>query len=331
MPEITTVARKRLVRDGGPVEGIARASFVELGVTTPFSFLRGASDAIELVLAALGQGMDAIGVADHDTLAGVVRMHSAAKGAGLRPLIGCRINPVDAPSLLAYPRDRAAYGRLSGLLSLGKMRCAKGECDLLLSEVALHSEGIALIAVPGEDLDAFEAAFPALCAALPGMGHVAAAHLYRGDDLARIERLDRLAKAHGRSILATNEVHYHEPSRRPLQDVMTCIREKVTLVEAGLLLNPNAERHLKPPAEMERLFARWPHAIAATREVADSIDFSLDELKYEYPQETCPQGPHAAAAIGASDLGGGVAALAAGHPGQGDQAIAARVRADRKA
>ena len=101
------------------------------------------------------------------------------------------------------------------LLSLGKMRCAKGECDLMLSEVALHAEGIALIAMPGEDLDAFEAAFPALCAALPGMRHVAAAHLYRGDDLARIERLDRLAKAQGRSILATNDVHYHEPEPPP--------------------------------------------------------------------------------------------------------------------
>ena len=309
MPEITTPSRKKLVRhDDMPPPPIAPASFVELGVTTPFSFLRGASDAIELVLAALEMGMDAIGVADRNTLAGVVRMHSAAKGAGLKPLIGCRLEMVDdaeacldfarhernrfdlSPtvrpersqgtlSLLAYPRNRQAYGRLSKLLSLGKMRSAKGECDLLLSEVALQAEGMALIAVPGEDLDAFEEAFPVLCVALPGMEHVAAAHHYRGDDLARIERLDRLAKAHGRSILATNDVHYHEPSRRPLQDVMSCIREKVTLVEAGLLLNPNAERHLKPPAEMERLFARWPHAIAATRAVADSIDFSLDELK----------------------------------------------------
>lgn len=304
MPEITAVARKKLVRhDDMPPPPVAKASFVELGIATPFSFLRGASDAIELVLTALGMGMDSIGVADRNSLAGVVRMHSAAKGAGLRPLIGCRIDLVDdqaagppgagrswSPSLLAYPRDRAAYGRLSRMLSLGKMRCAKGECDLLLSEVALHAEGIALIAMPGEDLDAFEAAFPALCAALPEMRHVAAAHHYRGHDLARIERLDRLARAHGRSILATNDVHYHCPSRRPLQDVMACIREKVTLVEAGLLLNPNAERHLKPPEEMERLFARWPHAIAATREVADSIRFSLDELKYEYPQESCPEG-----------------------------------------
>jgi error-prone DNA polymerase len=291
MPEHTGFARRKLVLDEGtelPV--IARADYVELGVATPFSFLRGASDAIELVLTALEHGMDAIGVADRNTLAGVVRLHSAAKGAGLRPLIGCRVEPVDAPALLAYPRDREGYGRLSRMLSLGKMRSAKGACDLTLSEVALHGEGIAFIAMPGEDLDAFEAALPELVAALPRMAHVAAAHRYRGDDLARIERLDRMARAHGLGLLATNDVHYHAPERRPLQDVMSCIREKVTLAQAGYILDANAERHLKSPAEMARLFARWPHAIAATRAFADAIDFSLDELKYEYPRESVPEG-----------------------------------------
>ncbi|MEO8142247.1 MAG: PHP domain-containing protein, partial [Sphingomicrobium sp.] len=289
MPESSVFTRRKLVRETPP-ETIPRAPFVELGIATPFSFLRGASDSIELVLTGLALGMDAIGVADRDTLAGVVRLHSAAKGAGMRPLIGCRLCPVDAPQLLAYPIDREGYGRLSRLLSLGKMRCGKGECDLLLSEIALHAKGIAFIAMPGEDLGAFEAALPALAKALPGLRHVAAAHLYRGDDLARIERLDRIAKAHGCAILATNDVLYHEASRRPLQDVMSCIREKVTLTTAGYLLNPNAERHLKSPAEMIRLFERWPHAIAATRAFADVIQFSLDELRYEYPQETCPDG-----------------------------------------
>ena len=295
MPEYTGFARRKLIRDeDAPPPPIPPADFVELGISTPFSFLRGASDAIELAMAALALGMDSIGVADRNTLAGVVRMHSAATGAGLKPLIGCRIDPVDAPSLLAYPRDRAAYGRLSRMLSLGKMRCEKGECDLLLSEVAFHAEGIAFIAVPdsdrGDDLNAFETALPQLVAALPGLQHVAAAHLYRGDDLARIERLDRMARANGCTILATNDVHYHAPDRRPLQDVMACIREKVTLESAGFLLNPNAEQHLKSPAEMARLFARWPHAIRATRNFADALDFSLDELKYEYPRETVPDG-----------------------------------------
>ena len=291
MPEKEGFARKKLVRDdGAPPPAIPPAPYVELGVTTPFSFLRGASDAIELVLRALELGMDTIGIADRNTLAGVVRMHSACQGAGLRPLIGCRLDLGDAPSLLAYPRDRDGYGRLSRLLSLGKMRAAKGECELGLGDVAAHAQGIAFIAWPGQDLDAFAAELPRLRDAIPSLRHVAASYLYRGNDAARIERLDRIARANGCTILATNDVHYHAPDRRPLQDVVTCIREKETIASAGFLLNPNGERHLKSPEEMARLFARWPHAIHATRDFADALDFSLDELKYEYPRETVPDG-----------------------------------------
>ena len=291
MPEKVGFSRLKLVRRKDmPPPPVERAPYVELGVTSPFSFLRGASDAIELTLCALELGMDAIGIADRNTLAGVVRMHSACKEAGLRPLIGCRLDLTDTPSLLAYPIDRDGYGRLSRLLSLGKMRAEKGECELSLSDVAAHAEGIAFIAWPQDDLDAFKAELPRLREALPSLRHVAASWLYRGDDAARIERLDRIARAHGCTILATNDVHYHAPERRPLQDVVTCIREKVTIATAGYLLNPNAERHLKSPEEMARLFARWPHAIAATREFADALNFSLDELRYEYPKETVPEG-----------------------------------------
>src|SRR5215207_2927329 len=156
MPEYTGFSRLKLVRNAQmPPPPVGRASYVELGVATPFSFLRGASDPIELVLAALNLGFDAIGVADRNTLSGVVRMHSACEGAGLKPLIGCRLDLKDAPSLLAYPVDRGGYGRLSRLLSLGKMRAKKGECELTLTEVAEHAEGIAFIAWPGDDLDAF--------------------------------------------------------------------------------------------------------------------------------------------------------------------------------
>src|SRR3982751_5624274 len=181
--------------------------YVELGVSSPFSFLRGASDAIELVLAALELGMDSLGIADRNTLAGVVRMHSACTGAGLRPVIGCRLDLTDPPltppasgrgnglSLLAYPIDRDGYGRLSRLLSLGKMRSEKGECALSLSDVAAHQEGIAFIAWPSEDVDDFEAEWPRLREPLTSLRHVAASWLYRGDDAARIERLDRLARA----------------------------------------------------------------------------------------------------------------------------------------
>jgi error-prone DNA polymerase len=291
MPEKVGFSRMKLVRRADmPPPPPGRSPYVELGVSSPFSFLRGASDAIELVLRALDLGMDCLGIADRNTLAGVVRMHSACREARLTPLIGCRLDLVDAPSLLAYPVDRDGYGRLSRLLSLGKMRAEKGECELSLADVAEHAERIAFIAWPQDDLDAFEAELPKLREALTSLRHIAASWLYRGDDNARIERLDRLARANGCTILATNDVHYHAPDRRPLQDVVTCIREKVTIATAGYLLNPNAERHLKAPAEMMRLFARWPHAISATREFADALDFSLDELRYEYPRETVPEG-----------------------------------------
>jgi error-prone DNA polymerase len=291
MPEKVGFSRLKLVRSADmPPPPATPSLYVELGVTSPFSFLRGASDAIELTISAIQLGYDAIGVADRNTLAGVVRMHSACTSAGIRPLIGCRLDLSDAPSLLAYPIDREGYGRLSRLLSLGKMRAKKGECELSLGDVATHARGIAFIAWPSDDLDDFEGELPRLRDALTSLHYVAASWLYRGDDNARIERLDRLAKVHGCTILATNDVHYHAPDRRPLQDVVTCIREKVTIATAGYLLNPNAERHLKSPAEMMRLFARWPHAISATREFADSLRFSLDELRYEYPKETVPEG-----------------------------------------
>ncbi len=291
MPEKVGFSRLKLVRtDDMPPPPSTPSPYVELGVSSPFSFLRGASDAIELTLTALPFGYDAIGIADRNTLAGVVRMHSVCMNAGIRPLIGCRLDLTDAPSLLAYPIDREGYGRLSRLLSLGKMRADKGECELSLADVAAHQEGIAFIAWPPDDLDDFEQLLPRLRDALTSLRHVAASWLYRGDDNARIERLDRLARKNGCTILATNDVHYHAPDRRPLQDVVTCIREKVTIATAGFLLNPNAERHLKRPEEMIRLFARWPHAIQATREFADALHFNLEELRYEYPKETVPEG-----------------------------------------
>ena len=131
-------------------------------------------------------------------------------------------------------------------------------------------------------------------------------------------------EGHGCTILATNDVHYHAPDRRPLQDVVTCIREKVTIATAGYLLNPNAERHLKSPAEMMRLFARWPHAIAATREFADSLHFSLDELRYEYPRETVPDGRTPQQHLEHLTWEGAHGALAGRHSRQGAEAAQSR-------
>jgi error-prone DNA polymerase len=296
MPDNDHLHSKRTLSEENEFSSNPRAPFVELGLATCFSFLRGASDAVDLVTTAHSLGYDAIGVADRNTLAGVVRVHVEARKANLRPVIGCRIVLVTGEEFLAYPRDRAAYGRLSRLLSKGKMRDLegawqlKGVCDLTLDDLAAHAEGVQLILVPPADLTGFTSRFRNLSRKLRTLRHVAASYLYRGDDRARINALDRMAAQAGLSILATNEVLYHVPQRRPLQDVMTCIREKVTLDRAGFLLEPNAERHLKSPAEMARLFAEWPNALAASREVADACLFSLEELRYEYPREVIPEG-----------------------------------------
>ena len=269
-----------------------RADYVELAVTSAFSFLHGASHPHELATQAQALGYDALGITDLNSLAGVVRLHAAAKRLGLRPLIGARIVLADGMGFLAYPTDRTAYGRLSALISKGRRQDLdggwqkKGVCDLGLDDLAAHARGLRLIWLPGDDLTPL----PDLVARLPQLSHVAASWLYRGDDRARINRLDRAARDAGLSIVAVNDVHYHAPERRPLQDVMTCIRKGTTIAAAGLHLAANAERHLKPPAEIIRLFADWPHAIRATREIADDCRFSLDELRYEYPRESVPRG-----------------------------------------
>ena len=323
MPDAPLTPDRRTLAQRDYVCGLsvpARAPFVELGLMSCFSFLRGASDAVDLVLTARTLGYDAIGIADANSMAGVVRIHAEAKTAQLRPVIGCRIETTEGLDFLAYPATRAAYGRLCALLSRGKMATvdgawqAKGETHITLAMLAEAAADVQLILLPPDDLDApwlaasalppagnlrlvgagdaqsFDAAVPGLAALLPAMRHIAASYLYRGNDIARINRLDLLAKAHGLSILATNDVLYHTPQRRPLQDIMTAIRLKTTVANAGLLLHPNAERHLKSPEEMADLFADWPHAIAAARDVADACSFSLDELKYDYPLETYPDG-----------------------------------------
>ncbi|MGB3407217.1 MAG: error-prone DNA polymerase [Jannaschia sp.] len=272
------------------------APFVELGVTSCFSFLHGASDAVDLVTTAQAMGYDRIGIADRNSMAGVVRVHVEARTARMTPLIGTRLILACGAEFLAYPTNRIAYGRLCDLISKGRMHGldgewqAKGRCDISLADLAARQEGTVLIAVPPENIAVFEADLPRLTARLPNLGHIAAAHHFRGDDHARIARLDRLARAHGLRLVATNDVHYHAPDRRPLQDVMTCIREKVKLADAGFLLHANAERHLKSPSEMIRLFDRWPHAIRESVAIADRLNFTLDELKYEYPEDDVPAG-----------------------------------------
>ena len=272
------------------------APYVEFSLATCFSFLHASSDAIDLATAANKHGYDCIGVADRNTLSGVVRMHTAADKACVRPLIGCRLVLLCGTELLAYPQDREGYARLSTLLSKGKMQDMdggwqeKGETHLTLEMLAAHADGLHLIVMPQDNVDVFEAGLYRLTQALPKMRYIGASYLYRGGDHARINRLDTIAREHGLHLLATNDVLYHSPKQRPLQDVMVCIRNGTTVPKAGFLLEANAERHLKYPAEMCRLFADWPHAIQATRALADQITFQLTDLKYEYPHEIIPTG-----------------------------------------
>ncbi len=266
-------------------------AYAELQVTTNFSFLRGASHAEELVATAAAYDLAAIAVTDRNTLAGVVRAHSAAKRAGIRLVVGARLDFRDAPSLLCFPTERAAYARLACLLTLGKWRAEKGECHLDFADFLDHAEGQLAVALAPERLDpGFAAHLAHLARSLPDRCWLAGQFLYRGDDRRRLAALAELAAGAGIPLVATNDVHAHDPARRPLQDVLTCIREGCTIAEAGRRLFANAERHLKSPAEMARLFADYPEAIAAGVEIAERCNFSLDELAYEYPAEPTGDG-----------------------------------------
>ncbi|MEO0981834.1 MAG: error-prone DNA polymerase [Pseudomonadota bacterium] len=269
------------------------SAYAELQVATNFSFLEGASHAEELVLRAKALGLSAIGVTDRNTLAGVVRMHVAAKAHGVRLVVGARLDPTDGPSLLCYPTSRAAYGRLSALISQGKMPedVEKGECRIRLDQIRAAGEGQIFIALPPDDPDAdFVETLDRLAAEWPGQVYLAASYRHQGRDRERIARLAELGAETGAPIIAVNDVRYHAPERRPLQDVMTCIREHVTVHEAGFKLAANAERHIKAPEEMARLFKGFEPALERTAEIAERCAFSLDELAYEYPDEPVPPG-----------------------------------------
>jgi error-prone DNA polymerase len=278
-------------------------AYAELQVTTNFSFLRGGSHPHELVAKAKALGLAALAVTDRNTLAGVVRAHTAAKQVGLKLIVGVRLDLTDAPSLLCLPTDRAAYGRLCRLLSLGQRRADKGQCILALEDVIAAARGQIFIAIPPEGWSwqaeathaGFEAELRRIKTSLaPAALYLAASYTYRGEDRAHIAALAALARRCRVPLVATGDVLYHTHHRRPLQDVLTCIREGVCIAEAGLRLAPNAERHMKPPHEMARLFEGHESAFARTLEIAAACKFNLDDLQYEYPDEPVPPGktPH---------------------------------------
>jgi error-prone DNA polymerase len=354
MPEIEPKARDHpfkaakaaadAVRAACALDGFTRAAasgdsagpeYVELLCTSNYTFLTGASHPEELSMQAAALGYRAVGIADTNTLAGVVRAHCGAKDAtipastdanakGIRCIVGSRLVLAEPKGLTiaAYPTTRAAYGRLCTLLTRGKRRAEKGQCLLTLDDVAAHADELMAIAIPDGDLreiatgregeaegassDAAERGSRGLDGLARHLGalkeifdedrlSLAACVRYGSDDRAHLGAVSRLGARFGVPLVASNDVLYQVASRRPLQDVLTCIRLGTTIERAGLALLANAERHLKPAHEMARLFAHMPEALSRSVTIARRTEgFSLDQLRYEYPDEVCPAGVPAA-------------------------------------
>jgi len=271
--------------------------YCELQVTSNFSFLRGASHPEELVETAAALGYTSLAITDRNSLAGIVRAHAAARKINFRIIPACRIDLLDAPSLLAYPINREGYAQLCSLLTVGNTRAEKGSCYLYSKDILSLNRHFHWILLPPEELNGqfeFEQDFTASLflfkEAFGSSLSLAASRRYAGDDGKQLFRLHQLSANYSLPLAATNDVHYHESGRRQLQDVLTCIREKKTIYDAGFLLHPNAERYLKPVAEMHRLFRQYPSAIQHSLQIAEACRFSLDSLRYEYPEELTSDG-----------------------------------------
>jgi error-prone DNA polymerase len=280
--------------------GAGRLRYAELHCRSNFSFLRGASHPEELAERAAELGYEALAITDRNTLAGVVRMHQAAKAHGIPLIVGAEITPADAPVIGLCATDRAAYGRLVRLITRGRLRTPKGQCEIRFQDLADLHEGLIGIIFPtpgawriakdergNHEVERHLGQYREL------FGHrlYLGAEVCRGhDDAAYLAWLEDVARRTGAPMVAANNVHYHRPERRFLQDVLTCIREHCTLETAGQRLFANAERHLKTIDEIARLFHAYPRAVARTLEIAERCTFTLDELRYEYPHELCPPG-----------------------------------------
>jgi error-prone DNA polymerase len=286
-----------------PVNGKANGrlshpvGYAELHCKTNYSFLEGASHPDELAKRAADLGYTALAITDVNSLAGVVRAHVAAKAVGLKLLIGAEIRPEDAAPVLLYAPTLSAYRHLSRLITRGRRSAEKGESRLTFSDIAEHAEDLLAAVIPpskeagvapghlsrSDDLHQYRGIFRDRC-------HIAVSLHHEGDDEAEMDRYAGLARQARMPLVATNDVHYHDPGRRHLHDVVTAIRWGITVAEVGALRFPNGERHLKSPKEMAALFSRYPQALVQGVELAERCNFSLDELRYEYPEELCPAG-----------------------------------------
>ena len=260
-------------------------AYAELQCASHFSFLRGASSAEELFAQAAVCGHNALAITDRNSLAGIVRAHEAAKTTGVRLIVGCRLVLADGTDLLVYPTDRPAYARLCRLLSLGKGRAGKAKCDLHWADVVAWSEGLIAVLVSDAGNDQAAQRLRRLQQTFGDRAYLALTLRRRPRDYLRLHGLINLAAAARVPTVATNDVLFHHPDRRVLQDIVTCIREGVVIDDVGFRRERYADRYLKPPEEMARLFRLWPEAVDRSVEIADRCRFSLDELTYQYPHE----------------------------------------------
>ncbi len=268
-------------------------SYAELQVTTHFSFLRGASSADELFRTANELGISALGIVDRNSLAGIVRALEASRATGLRLVVGCRLDLADGMSILVYPTDRAAYSRLTRLLTLGKGRGGKANCVLHLDDVAHYAEGLIGILVPDLADETCALQLRKFSAIFGDRAYLSLCLRRRPNDQLRLHELSNLAARFKVKTVVTNDVLFHEPSRRQLQDIVTCIRNTSTIDDIGFERERHADRYLKPPEEMARLFPRYPEALARTLEIVERCKFSLEELTYQYPEEAIVPGKDA--------------------------------------
>lgn len=271
--------------------------YAELQVTTHFSFLRGVSSCEDLFAQAKALGIEALGVVDRNTLTGIPRAFEASEKFGVRLVIGCRLDLEDDISVLVYPTDRAAYGRLCRLLTHGKKEAAKGKCDLKWRDLVTYGEGLLVILLPDLADEGLSGRLRRLKADFGDRAYVAMSLRRRPNDHMRLHELSLMAQRAGVATVVTNDVLFHEPERRMLQDVVTCIRHNCTIDDAGFRRERHADRYLKPPQEMHRLFSAYPDALRRTLEIVRRCNFSLKELKYQYPEENILPGMGAQEAL----------------------------------
>ncbi len=262
------------------------ADYAELHCLSNFTFLRGASHAEELVSRARELGYAALAITDECSLAGVVRAHGAAKACGLKLIVGSEIRFAEGVRAVLLAMDRIGYGHLSELITRGRRSATKGRYALSLDDLGSGLPGCLALLLP-DPLPTLEQA-KRLAACFPGRSWLAVELFRAPDDVSRLAALEALGEGAGLPLVAAGDVHMHIPGRRPLQDSLTAIRLGVPVSEAGAALYPNGERHLRPRAELARLYP--PELLAQTVAIAERCRFSLDELRYEYPEELVPAG-----------------------------------------